>query len=74
MKYRVKPGCTIAHEDKEYNSGDELELTEKLALFHAANIEVVEEITPIPVSTMNYNFAGHSEISPEEEKDVSGKS
>ncbi len=72
MKYRVKLGCEIAHEDKEYKTGEVLELDEKLALFHAANIEVAEEIKPPSVSTMNYSFTKHSEI--ELEKDVSGES
>ncbi len=39
-KYIVKENCCIMHEDKLYIPGDEIELNEELALFHAPNIRV----------------------------------
>lgn len=43
MKYKVKDGCRIEHNGKSYASGEEVELSADLALFHAANIEVGSE-------------------------------
>jgi hypothetical protein len=43
QKYKVKPDCRIEHGGKSYASGDELELSPELALFHAANIDVAKE-------------------------------
>lgn len=43
QKYKVKEGCRISHDDKQYVSGEILELDPDLVLFHASNIEVVKE-------------------------------
>lgn len=43
-KYKVKEGCRLEHDNKKYTSGDVLELSSELALFHASNIEVVKDI------------------------------
>ncbi|MGL5805957.1 MAG: hypothetical protein ACRC11_11020 [Xenococcaceae cyanobacterium] len=46
MTYRVKSGCVIFHDDKEYKSGESVELTEVQALVHATNIEVATNEHP----------------------------
>lgn len=45
--YRVKEGCEIDHANQTYFAGDEIELPPDLALFHAANLEAIEEV-PAP--------------------------
>lgn len=45
--YRVKEGCEIDHANQTYLAGDEIELSADLALFHAANLEAIEE-APVP--------------------------
>ena len=41
-KYRVKAGCEISHDNRDYFAGEEVELTPELALFHSPNLEMPE--------------------------------
>lgn len=42
-KYKVKEGCRVEHNNQPYESGEIVELDSELALFHAANIEVIKQ-------------------------------
>lgn len=56
QKYRVKEGCRIEHDNQKYVGGDVIELDTELALFHAANIEVVKEsIEALKITASEYD-------------------
>lgn len=54
QKYKVKVGCRIEHDNQKYVDGDVIELDTELALFHAANIEVVKE-TDLRIAASEYD-------------------
>lgn len=62
QKYKVKPGCRIEHNNQNFATGDVLELSPELALFHANNIEVV----PAPLEREGFVAGKETEEETEE--------